>query len=294
MRYLIINADGYGFTAGVTRAIEECIAFGTVRSISANINFDHANRLVELVRNYPDLAVGCHVNPVVGRSVLPQDKVRTLLDESGEFLYEGFARRFLSGQINRSELRAEMVAQIEKTRDLAGKAFSHIDFHMGLHRLPGLYELFLDVVETSGVGRMRTHRYLVGMESRHPRFTHTLHMIKSPARIPKFAWNLWLRRNALVRGLAMPDRRVEITDMGSDIKQLTVQNYLTMLENVPHGINEFVAHPGYIDDELRRWSSYLEHRIVERQILLSPEFREALYALSSPLTTYHDIHIMAA
>ena len=36
MRCLIINADGYGFTPGTTRAIEECIAFGTVRSLSVN------------------------------------------------------------------------------------------------------------------------------------------------------------------------------------------------------------------------------------------------------------------
>ncbi len=291
MRYLIINADGYGFTAGVTDAIEECIAFGTVRSLSANVNFDHANRLPALVRNYPDLAIGCHVNPVVGRPVLPATKVPTLLDDSGEFLYESFTRRFLAGHINKAELRAEMVAQIEKTRDFAGSAFSHIDFHMGLHRLPGLHEQFLDIVESSSVRRMRTHRYLVGMESRYPWLTHAVHMFKSPTRVPKFAWNLWLRRNALGRGFAMPDRRVEITDMASKRAHLSVQSYLMMLRNLPLGISEFVAHPGYVDDQLRRWSSYLDQRVTEREILLSPEFRKALYTVSPRLTTYHDIPV---
>jgi predicted glycoside hydrolase/deacetylase ChbG (UPF0249 family) len=289
MHYLIINADGYGFTAGVTRAIEECIAFGTVRSISANVNFEHANRLEALVRAHPGISVGCHLNPVVGKPVLSPGKVQTLLNERGEFYYDGFTRRFLSGQIKMSELRAEMIAQIEKTRDLAGKAFSHIDFHMGLHRLPGLYDLFLDVVEQSGVGRIRTHRYLVGMESRYPRMTHAMHLVKSPTRVAKFAWNLWLRRRALARRLAMPDRWVEITDMASHTEQLTVQNYLMMLKNLPAGINEFVAHPGYVDDELRQWSSYLEQRVTERRILMDPEFREALHTPHSRLITYHDI-----
>ena len=45
MRYLIINTDGYGFTAGITRAIEECVEFGTVKSLSANVNFKHAENL---------------------------------------------------------------------------------------------------------------------------------------------------------------------------------------------------------------------------------------------------------
>lgn len=95
MRYLIINADGYGFTAGINRAIEECIAFGTVRSLSANVNFQHAEGLAQLVHNHPELSVGCHINPVVGRPLTPADKVPTLVDCNGEFFYQTFARRLL-------------------------------------------------------------------------------------------------------------------------------------------------------------------------------------------------------
>src|SRR5262245_23814095 len=136
MRYLIINADGYGFTEGISRAIEECIEFGTVRSLSANVNFTYAHNLRSLVIRYPELSVGCHLNPIVGRPLLSPDRVPTLVDRNGEFWYESFWRRFLGGHIRLTELRAEMIAQIERTRDLAGEAFSHVDFHMGLHRLP--------------------------------------------------------------------------------------------------------------------------------------------------------------
>ena len=274
MRCLIINADGYGFTAGITRAIEECIEFGTVRSLSANVNFQHADKLAELVKRHPDLSVGCHINPVVGKPVLPAHKVPTLLNESGEFLYNDFIRRFMAKRIRLDELRAEMIAQVEKTRDLAGPTFSHVDFHMGHHRLPRLYGLFLEIAEKFGAGRIRTHVYEVGMESRFPRLRHLMHLFGKPSRLPKFAWNYVLRKKALHRSLAMPDRRVEITHMASRPDRISVENYLKMLKHLPRGINEFVAHPGYIDDDLKRWSTYIEPRIRELHVLLDPQFRQ--------------------
>ena len=196
MRHLIINADGYGFTAGTTSAIEECVNFGTVRSLSVNVNFKHADRLVQLLRNHPDISAGCHVNPAAGRPVLPVEKVPTLVDENGEFFYRTFSRRFLSGKISLTELRAEMMAQVEKARDLAGDAFSHLDFHMGLHKLPGVYGVFLDVAEKCGVGRVRGYRYLVGMESRFPRIRHLVYLFESATRLPKYFWNLWQWKRA--------------------------------------------------------------------------------------------------
>jgi predicted glycoside hydrolase/deacetylase ChbG (UPF0249 family) len=289
MRCLIINADGYGFTAGVSRAIEECIEFGTVCSLSANVNFTHADGLAQLVRKHPELSVGCHINPVVGRPVMAPEKVPTLLDENGEFLYKAFARRFISGSIRMAELRAEMLAQVEKTRDLAGTSFSHVDFHMGLHRLPRLYGIFLDVARHSGVGRIRTHRYLVGMESHFPRLRHLAYLCASPMRIPKFLGNMWLREKARAWHLAMPDRRIEITHMGWRTGTITIENYLMMLKGLPRGFNEFVVHPGYIDNDLKRWSTYINPRTLERQVLLSAEFREALSTLDICLSGYRDI-----
>lgn len=289
MRSLIINADGYGFTQGISRAIEECIRFGTVRSISANVNFAAAEALHDLVKRYPDMSVGCHINPVVGRPVLDPSKVSSLLDENGEFLYKEFSRRVVSGRLRMDELRDEMTAQVQKTREMAGAAFSHVDFHMGLHRLPQVYGVFLDVAEKSGVGRIRTHRYLMGMESRSPLLRHMVHMFESPTRIPKYAWNIWLRSRALKRGLAMPDRWVGITDMADDPDRITVRNYMTMLGNLPEGFSEFVAHPGYIDEDLMRWSTYHDQRLRELSVLLSGEFRQALFSSGVHLAGYRDI-----
>lgn len=290
-RYLIINADGYGFTAGINRAIEECIKFGTVRSLSANVNFKHADRLADLVRTRPDLSVGCHLNPVVGRPLLPLSRVPTLVNEHGEFFYLTFRQRFLSRKIKLAELKAEMMAQVEKTRELVGAAFSHIDFHMGLHRLPGLYSTFLEVVEKSGVGRIRTHRYHLAIENRFPLVKHFFRMFESPTRIPKWLWDLALRKRAQTRHLVMPDRWVGIMRMGLRPGTITVDNYMMMLKNLPYGFNEFVVHPGYVDEDLKQWSTYISPRIQERNVLLSPEFRAALFSSDIRLVGYRDIPV---
>jgi len=289
MRYLIINADGYGFTAGISRAIEECIEFGTVRSLSANVNFQYAEALAQLVRKHPDISVGCHLNPVVGSPILSPEKVPTLVDEHGQFFYTKFRQRFLSGRIRLAELRAELLAQVEKARDLAGKAFSHLDFHMGLHKLPVLYGQFLEVAEKSKVGRVRGYRYLVGMEHRFPRVRHLIFLVERPIRLPRYLIQLWQWRKALRRQLATTDHWVSITYLGERPNTITLHNYLQMLRNLPDGFNEFVAHPGYVDDDLTRWATYLDQRILERSVLLNPEFREAVVSSDIRLAGYRDI-----
>lgn len=289
MRGLIINADGYGFTPGISRAIEECVDFGTVRSISVNVNFDSAERLSVLARRHPDLSIGCHVNPVVGRPVLDPKKVPSLLNGNGEFLYKDFVRQFLRGCIRLEEMRAEMNAQIDKIRALTGGPVSHVDFHMGLHRLPKLYELFLDVAESSGVRRIRTHKYRVGMESNYPRTRNFFHMFGSGTRIPKYFWNIWLRRKAARRKLSMPDRRVEITNLALDDSALDLNNYLALLRNLPRGVNEFVVHPGYADESLQRWSTYLHQRELELRVFTSKQFKDALHSSGVRLMGYLDI-----
>jgi hypothetical protein len=289
VRYLIINADGYGFTEGVTRAIEECVAFGTVRSLSANVNFPAAERLADFRRRFPDLSVGCHLNPIVGRPILPAGRVASLLDGEGQFLYRSFVRHFLRGRIRLRELRDELMAQIERTRELAGPSFSHVDFHMGLHRLPRLYSLFLELAAASKTGRIRTHLYRVGLEGRWPRRDHLLHLLRRADRIPKYAWNLALRARAKRRGLAMPDRWVTFADPDAVAKEGALEPYLRLLKNLPQGVSELVVHPAYVDEDLSRWSTWLEPREVERRLLLDTRFRDALRSSTVALAGYRDI-----
>jgi predicted glycoside hydrolase/deacetylase ChbG (UPF0249 family) len=288
-RHLIINADGFGFTPGINRAIEECIDFGTVRSISVNVNLPYAKDLLALVQRHPEISIGCHLNPVIGEPLLPIEKVRSLVNEQGEFFYREFKHKLNSGTIRLVDLKAELLAQIDYCRDLAGSCFSHIDCHMSVHRLPRFYPTFLEVVKASGIGRIRTHRYRMGMEGVNRRWSAFKYYINHPLRIVIRGWNLWLRYLAKKQHLAMPEWRLCINDMGFRSGTISTHAWISLLKNVPRGTSEFVVHPGYSDAALERWSIYTSQRDAERKILTSPQFRDALLESDIVLTGYRDI-----
>jgi len=64
------------------------------------------------------------------------------------------------------------------------------------------------------------------------------------------------------------------------------------LRSRPDVYSEFVVHPAYVDDELRRWSTYIEPRIQEREVLLSPDFRRAFQDSGVKLAGYRDIPVL--
>ena len=92
----------------------------------------------------------------------------------------------------------------------------------------------------------------------------------------------------------MPDQWVGITHLGQRPNTITVTNYVALLRNLPPGFSEFVSHPGYVDDDLRRWSTYLAQREREREVLLSAEFRSAIEASGVRLAGYRDIPLRVA
>jgi predicted glycoside hydrolase/deacetylase ChbG (UPF0249 family) len=290
-RSLIINADGYGITAGINRAIEECISFGTVRSISVNVNFPLAEDLLALVQRHPDLSVGCHLNPIVGKPVLPLEKVKSLVNNHGEFFYKDFNHKLILGHICLDELKAELLAQIDLCRKLARSCFSHVDCHMGKHRLPRFYPIFLEVANNSGTGRIRTHRYRMAMESNNRRLGALQYFINHPIRVGAYCWNLWLRYKAKRLNLSMPDWHVNLNDMSNKRGLISIEAWVSLLKNVPIGISEFVVHPAYVYGELKEWSTYVVQREKERKVLTSEQFRDSLLKSNVRLAGYRDIPI---
>ena len=61
MRRLIINADDFGFTAGVNRAIVEAHSRGVVTSATLMANGPAFAEAAGLAKTVPKLSIGCHV-----------------------------------------------------------------------------------------------------------------------------------------------------------------------------------------------------------------------------------------
>ena len=68
---LIVNADDFGLTSGVNRAIVELHAAGVLTSTTLMARAAATDEAIEIARSTPTLGVGCHVVLVDGEPVLP-------------------------------------------------------------------------------------------------------------------------------------------------------------------------------------------------------------------------------
>jgi predicted glycoside hydrolase/deacetylase ChbG (UPF0249 family) len=108
MKRLIVNADDFGLTRGVNRAIVACHQRGIVSSatlMATGACFDEA---VALATQMPQLSVGCHVVLVDGEPLLPASEVRSLLAPGTNRFYHSIGevlRAVAGGRFRRGRSR---------------------------------------------------------------------------------------------------------------------------------------------------------------------------------------------
>ena len=133
VKKLIINADDFGMTEGVTKGIIDCHADGVLTSTTLIVNAPYTEFALAEAKKYPALGVGIHLNITYGRPLVAGAKSFT--DEDGNFWqYPDYQRQKISA--DPKELYAEWQAQIERFIALAGKLPTHIDSHHHVHCQP--------------------------------------------------------------------------------------------------------------------------------------------------------------
>jgi predicted glycoside hydrolase/deacetylase ChbG (UPF0249 family) len=144
MRRLIVNADDWGLTRGVSEGILAAHRHGIVSSttVLATAALDH-----ELVARLRDsgLGLGLHVNLTLG---VPLTRGRSLVDGDGRFVRD--ARR-AAARATAADVRAEVEAQVQRFESTLKRRPTHLDthHHVGLH--PPVREVVLDVARALGV-----------------------------------------------------------------------------------------------------------------------------------------------
>lgn len=262
-RCLIINADDFGFSEGVTRGIAEAHAAGSVTSTSimANgIDWEHAVRVARATRT---LGVGVHLNFVQGRPLL---RVPSLTDaRTGEFHGLGaLLARALAGRIDADELAAETRAQIERVKG-AGIAVTHVDSHRHTHALPGIFATVARVTSEAGVRVLRI-----------PREPLRLNLLNAGATGRKLAIALALRAARAVKlstPLVSADHFRGISLQGGRRFAMRLRR---TLDTLAPGSTELMVHPGHDDEALAAQDSYTWPRAIELETLTSSEIRARL------------------
>lgn len=284
-RYLIVNADDFGMSDGVTEGVIQAWRYGVVTSTSALINLPGApERIARAHARYPKLPIGLHLNVTLGKPVLPPAQVPSLVDETGHF-YDRFRIFEYIYQISLEELRAELVAQAEALLS-TGVSFDHIDYHQHLMvtHTP-FYPLVCDMARHYGVpvrqpvpesfyGQIKvrgkrsgaTMQTALKFVTRYP--ASLVRMV--PSIVPAtYHHKAWLLDNAGIRTtnwLVM-----------SLYDKPSADNFISVLRQLPPGISEIVVHPAVMDDGLRALGgSYVRQRVQELTMLTHPRVRQAL------------------
>jgi len=258
-RRLIINADDFGFSKGVTRGIMEAHAAGSVTSTSIMANGSDWQNAVARARAVRTIGVGVHLNLVQGRPLL---RVPSLTDaRSGEFYGLGaLARRAILGRVDAGELEAETIAQIERVR-AAGIAVTHLDSHRHAHVLPGIFKSVARAAAEAGVRVMRIPR--------EPLWLNVFDFAATDRKIV-IAAALLASRSRTPAPLVSADHFRGISLQGGKHFEARLRRTLDKLEP---GVTELMVHPGHDDEALASLDSYTWPRAIELSVLTSDETR---------------------
>src|SRR5215469_5759729 len=102
MPSLIVNADDFGLTSGVNRAILELHQAGVLTSTTLMARAGATSEAIRMALEKPSLGVGCHVVLVDGQPILPPGDIPSLIQkQTGRFVSSltTFLRRLLTGRI---------------------------------------------------------------------------------------------------------------------------------------------------------------------------------------------------
>jgi hopanoid biosynthesis associated protein HpnK len=283
---LIVNADDFGYTSGVNRAILEAHSRGVVTSATLMANGPAFAEAVRLAGTVPKLSIGCHVVLTDGEPVLGAERLPSLT--STALFRDGmvaFAARAIAGSIDGDEIAAEASAQIRKLQS-AGIAVSHIDTHKHTHLFPKILRPLLGAAADCGV---RAVRNPFG-----PRLPlRSSHLLARPGLWTRYAEVRILGgfagkfRAAVDReGFTTPDGTLGIVVTGALDETL----FYAIARSIPEGTWEFVCHPGYNDADLQAGKTRLrESRETELRVLTLPAAREVLAQQGIELISYREL-----
>jgi hopanoid biosynthesis associated protein HpnK len=290
VRRLIVNADDFGFTAGINRAIVEAHTRGIVTASTLMANGRAFEDAVRLAATVPDLSVGCHVVLIDGEPVLDAERLPSLTEthSSGPRFRDGiksFAARALAGRLDPHQIEAETSAQIRKLQS-AGINVSHLDTHKHTHLFPAVLRPLLRAARARGVHAIRNP-----FGPRKPLKSSTL--LTRPSLWTRYAEVRILRtlaakfRDAAKReGLVTPDGTLGIVVTGALDEKL----FRAIAAAIPEGTWEFVCHPGYNDDDLKSAKTRLrQSRETELRVLTMPEARQLLLDQGIALISYREL-----
>ncbi|WP_420239093.1 ChbG/HpnK family deacetylase [Telmatobacter bradus] len=284
MARLIVNADDFGLTSGVNRAITGLHTSGALTSTTLMARALATDEAVQLALTTPTLGVGCHVVLVDGEPLLsPAEKI--LADPTtgrfrpklGGFLrwLHGLERDGSTARQRAAQIEAEAEAQIRSLLE-RGVRLSHIDTHKHTHMFPAVLRPVLRAAKRAGLSVVR----------------NPFEPAWSVAATPAAPWLRRMEVNTLrllegrfkhivcEEGFVTTDGALGVLATGT-LDEAAVDALLEALPTA--GTFELVSHPGYNDADLahantRLLASREQERTALARVLAHPQVELASFA----------------
>ncbi len=275
---LILNADDFGLTRGINRAIEELHRAGALTSATLMATGEAFDDAVRIAHANPTLGVGCHIVLTDGLPVSHPHSIQTLLGADGKHFRPtlgDFVQALVRGRIDPQHIEREAVAQLQKLQR-AGIDVTHLDTHKHTHLFPQVAAPLLRIAESTSVGAIRNPFEPAWLRP----LNHGSLLRRIQVRLLERLRPAFNRQRQLRPGMA-----TVLTTSGSlgvsttgTLNQKTLTELLNALTAATAGestsqqnsIYELVCHPGYSDADLDCIPTRLRTtRDIERDALLS-------------------------
>jgi predicted glycoside hydrolase/deacetylase ChbG (UPF0249 family) len=261
LKYLIPNADDFGYTRDVNEGIIHAHRQGILTAttlMATGVEFDHA---VMLARENRTLDVGVHL-VLVGSAGFPPTVAQLI-------------RQIARGKI---QVYEELAAQVRKVQN-AGIRPTHLDTHKHTHLLPPVL---------NAVARISSEFQIPWV--RRP-FDLPLHGGSVPWKRQVVSKALGFARGRFHRVLTRSGCRTTDHFAGFQITgHYDAAELARLIRNLPEGVTEFMCHPGFCTAELQAARTRLkESRRRELDALTSSEVRQAIAESNVKLAAYAEI-----
>ncbi len=253
MKKLIINADDFALSKGVTEGILKTINDGITTSTTIMVNGGNFSHAFALGKKH-NLSMGIHLCLTHGKPILSNEKVSTLVDEKGFFKKRNLLLE--DKNIDRKQVEKELWAQVDKFLSL-----DVIPDHLDAHHY--IYEYLEDTLEIVG---------------------DIAKQLNVPIRQTLDKTKVFCKKNKIYTtdkffGEFYGDRNEISIDLLEDIFAKSWD-----------GVAELMCHPAVSDDVIENISSYNTCRFKEFEVLTSPEAKELIEKHKIQLISYSDLN----
>jgi predicted glycoside hydrolase/deacetylase ChbG (UPF0249 family) len=277
-RLLVVNADDFGLTPGVDRAILRTGADGIVTSTSVLATGATMPAAAPSLRA-SGLGIGAHLTAVGGAApLLSASEVPSLVDKRGRLprSWQAFLARASRRAIDPDDLEREFAAQIESLRAV-DLELTHLDTHQNIHLWPSVARVVARLARRYEVGYVRIPRTRG----------------RSPMAMGVRTLSARLARRASRAGLPTTAATVGLDEAGA-LHDVVLRDAIARLGASEVASADIVCHPGEAGEAELEATGWGFAWADEVSALVAPETRDAVRAAGFRLGTYADLGRAAA